>query len=52
MPALPAPRHRGIFPAVLTTFRADGAPDLASQRRCLDFSIARRLDPLAPRRAG
>jgi dihydrodipicolinate synthase/N-acetylneuraminate lyase len=33
------PRHRGVFPVVPTTFREDGALDLASQKRCVDFMI-------------
>ena len=38
-PGLSAPRYRGVFPVVPTTFTADGALDLASQRRCVDFMI-------------
>jgi 2-keto-3-deoxy-L-arabinonate dehydratase len=34
-----AARYRGIFPVVPTTFDADGALDLASQRRCVDFMM-------------
>ena len=33
------PRHRGVFPVVPTTFTEDGALDLASQKRCVDFMI-------------
>ena len=32
-------RFKGIFPVVPTTFDEQGALDLASQRRCLDFMI-------------
>ena len=32
-------RYRGIFPVVPTTFTEDGALDLESQRRCVDFMI-------------
>jgi 2-keto-3-deoxy-L-arabinonate dehydratase len=34
-----AARYRGLFPVVPTTFDEDGALDLASQRRCVDFMI-------------
>ena len=34
-----APRFKGVFPVVPTTFRDDGELDLDSQRRCLDFMI-------------
>src|SRR3954452_4816243 len=34
-----APRYRGLFPVVPTTFREDGTLDLASQKRCVDFMI-------------
>jgi dihydrodipicolinate synthase/N-acetylneuraminate lyase len=34
-----APRYRGVFPVVPTTFTETGELDLASQRRCLDFMI-------------
>lgn len=34
-----APRYRGIFPVVPTTFTDDGALDLESQKRCVDFMI-------------
>ncbi len=33
------PRHRGIYPVVPTTFTDDGALDLTSQKRCVDFMI-------------
>ena len=33
------PRYRGIFPVAPTTFTEDGALDLASQKRCIDFMI-------------
>ncbi|MCW5636416.1 MAG: dihydrodipicolinate synthase family protein [Rubrivivax sp.] len=42
MPAQPqpaSPRYRGVFPVVPTTFDEQGALDLASQKRCLDFMI-------------
>jgi 2-keto-3-deoxy-L-arabinonate dehydratase len=32
-------RYRGVFPVVPTTFTEDGALDLASQKRCVDFMI-------------
>ena len=32
-------RYRGIFPVVPTTFTEDGALDLDSQKRCVDFMI-------------
>jgi 2-keto-3-deoxy-L-arabinonate dehydratase len=32
-------RYRGIFPVVPTTFTEDGALDLQSQKRCIDFMI-------------
>jgi 4-hydroxy-tetrahydrodipicolinate synthase/2-keto-3-deoxy-L-arabinonate dehydratase len=32
-------RYRGIFPVVPTTFTEDGALDLESQKRCVDFMI-------------
>jgi 2-keto-3-deoxy-L-arabinonate dehydratase len=31
--------YRGVFPVVPTTFDEDGALDLASQKRCVDFMI-------------
>src|SRR5215213_389669 len=34
-----APRFKGVFPVVPTTFRDDGELDLDSQRRCLDLMI-------------
>jgi len=34
-----APRYRGVFPVVPTTFSAAGELDLASQKRCVDFMI-------------
>lgn len=37
MPA--APRYRGLFPVVPTTFAPDGGLDLDSQRRAVDFMI-------------
>jgi 2-keto-3-deoxy-L-arabinonate dehydratase len=44
---LPAPRpYRGVFPVVPTTFDEDGALDLASQRRCVDFMIDAGADGL------
>ncbi|WP_431124546.1 dihydrodipicolinate synthase family protein [Variovorax paradoxus] len=33
------PRYRGIFPVVPTTFNEQGALDLESQKRCVDFMI-------------
>ncbi|WP_076998000.1 dihydrodipicolinate synthase family protein [Variovorax sp. KK3] len=36
---LDAPRYRGIFPVVPTTFSDTGALDLDSQKRCIDFMI-------------
>jgi 2-keto-3-deoxy-L-arabinonate dehydratase len=33
------PRYKGIFPVVPTTFDANGALDLPSQLRCVDFLI-------------
>lgn len=32
-------RYQGVFPVVPTTFREDGALDLESQKRCVDFMI-------------
>ena len=32
-------RYRGLFPVVPTPFTEDGALDLASQKRCVDFMI-------------
>jgi dihydrodipicolinate synthase/N-acetylneuraminate lyase len=34
-----APRYRGVFPVVPTTFKDDGSLDLESQKRCVDFMI-------------
>jgi 4-hydroxy-tetrahydrodipicolinate synthase/2-keto-3-deoxy-L-arabinonate dehydratase len=39
MPSLSQPRYRGVFPVVPTTFTPEGALDLASQLRCVDFMI-------------
>ena len=33
-------RYRGVFPVVPTTFTEEGALDLESQKRCIDFMIA------------
>lgn len=41
-----APRYRGIFPVVPTTFTESGELDLASQKRCLDFMIDAGVDGL------
>ena len=38
-PAAHAPRYRGIFPVVPTTFTETGELDLASQKRAIDFMI-------------
>jgi dihydrodipicolinate synthase/N-acetylneuraminate lyase len=38
-PSRSAPRYRGVFPVVPTTFSASGELDLASQKRCVDFMI-------------
>ncbi|RYF27661.1 MAG: dihydrodipicolinate synthase family protein [Comamonadaceae bacterium] len=46
MPGLSTPRYRGIFPVAPTTFAEDGALDLASQKRCLDFMIDSGVDGL------
>jgi dihydrodipicolinate synthase/N-acetylneuraminate lyase len=32
-------RYKGVFPVVPTTFNEEGALDLASQKRCIDFMI-------------
>jgi 2-keto-3-deoxy-L-arabinonate dehydratase len=32
-------RYRGVFPVAPTTFTEDGALDLTSQKRCIDFMI-------------
>ncbi|SAI24242.1 dihydrodipicolinate synthase [Bordetella ansorpii] len=42
----PAPRYRGIFPVVPTTFTESGELDLASQTRCVDFMIDSGVDGL------
>ncbi|RFO94755.1 dihydrodipicolinate synthase family protein, partial [Rhodoferax lacus] len=39
MYSLSAPRLRGVFPVVPTTFTESGALDLPSQLRCVDFMI-------------
>lgn len=45
--SLPASRpYRGVFPVVPTTFDEDGALDLDSQRRCVDFMIDAGADGL------
>jgi 2-keto-3-deoxy-L-arabinonate dehydratase len=41
-----APRYRGIFPVVPTTFTESGELDLESQKRCLDFMIDAGVDGL------
>lgn len=46
MPGLSNPRYRGIFPVAPTTFTEDGALDLASQKRCIDFMIDSGVDGL------
>ena len=48
-PTNPAPpaRYRGVFPVVPTTFTEDGALDIASQKRCIDFMIDAGSDGLA-----
>ena len=46
VPSASAPRYRGIFPVVPTTFHEDGTLDLASQKRCLDFMLAAGVDGL------
>ena len=43
----PATPYGGIFPVVPTTFQANGALDLASQRRAVDFMIDAGVDGLA-----
>jgi 2-keto-3-deoxy-L-arabinonate dehydratase len=35
----PAPRYRGVFPVVPTTFHEDGSIDMPSQLRAVDFMI-------------
>jgi dihydrodipicolinate synthase/N-acetylneuraminate lyase len=42
-----APRYRGLFPVVPTTFTESGELDLASQQRCVDFMIDAGSDGLA-----
>lgn len=37
--SLSAPRYRGVFPVVPTTFSETGELDLSSQQRCVDFMI-------------
>ena len=39
MTSRPTPRYRGLFPVVPTTFTGDGALDLPSQKRAVDFMI-------------
>lgn len=46
MPSLSNPRYSGIFPVVPTTFTAEGALDLTSQKRCVDFMIDSGVDGL------
>lgn len=41
-----APRHRGIFPVVPTTFTESGELDLPSQKRAVDFMIDSGVDGL------
>lgn len=38
-PGRSAPRYRGVFPVVPTTFTPTGELDIASQKRCVDFMI-------------
>jgi len=38
-PGLSAPRYRGVFPVVPTTFTPSGELDIDSQKRCVDFMI-------------
>jgi len=42
-----APRYRGLFPVVPSTFTDTGELDLASQKRCVDFMIDAGSDGLA-----
>ena len=42
-----APRYRGLFPVVPTTFTESGELDLESQKRCVDFMIDAGSDGLA-----
>ena len=44
MAGLSNPRFRGIFPVAPTTFAEDGALDLPSQKRALDFMIDSGVD--------
>ncbi len=44
MPGLSNPRYRGIFPVAPTTFTEDGALDLDSQKRCIDFMVDSGVD--------
>ena len=44
MAGLSNPRFRGIFPVAPTTFTEDGALDLPSQKRALDFMIDSGVD--------
>ncbi|THJ34234.1 dihydrodipicolinate synthase family protein [Lampropedia aestuarii] len=46
MAGLSSPRYSGIFPVVPTTFTADGALDLVSQKRCVDFMMDSGVDGL------
>lgn len=39
MTSIRQPRYRGVFPVVPTTFAENGALDLPSQKRCVDFMI-------------
>jgi 2-keto-3-deoxy-L-arabinonate dehydratase len=39
MPSSPSAPYRGVFPVVPTPFTPDGALDLESQKRCVDFMI-------------
>ncbi|MES2184115.1 MAG: dihydrodipicolinate synthase family protein, partial [Pseudomonadota bacterium] len=43
-PGLSTPRYRGIFPVAPTTFTEDGALDLPSQKRCIDFMLDSGVD--------
>jgi 4-hydroxy-tetrahydrodipicolinate synthase/2-keto-3-deoxy-L-arabinonate dehydratase len=42
-----APRYRGLFPVVPTTFTESGELDLESQKRCVDFMIEAGSEGLA-----
>lgn len=46
MAGLSNPRYRGIFPVAPTTFDENGALDLQSQKRCIDFMIDSGVDGL------